>query len=132
MVRADGPDSGDERVLRAKYLDWCSARVADRFLKLTPDEIYQLAHGTSPGADPERERRAEGSASPDAPREPAGPAFFEGGGEETESFRRIVAMVTQALTRELALPDFETWRAAYEETPEDFEDDLLGLWRESV
>lgn len=39
----------DEPVLRAKYLDWCSARVAERFLRLTPDEIYELAQ--APAAD---------------------------------------------------------------------------------
>lgn len=35
--------AADEPVLRAKYLDWCSARIAERFLRLTPDEIYELA-----------------------------------------------------------------------------------------
>ena len=51
-----GPDNS-ERILRAKYLDWCSARVADRFLALTPDEIYELAEQATRGqpslADPE-------------------------------------------------------------------------------
>jgi hypothetical protein len=36
------------RILEAKYLDWCSARLADRFLRLTPDEIYDLAQEGSP------------------------------------------------------------------------------------
>jgi hypothetical protein len=41
------------RILEAKYLDWCSARLADRFLRLTPDEIYDLAQEGSPeGAVP--------------------------------------------------------------------------------
>lgn len=30
-----------ERTLRAKYADWCSARLADRFLELTPEEAYE-------------------------------------------------------------------------------------------
>lgn len=42
------PDPADERVLRAKYFDWCSARVAERFVSLDVKEIYQLAGG---GAD---------------------------------------------------------------------------------
>ena len=41
------PEAG--RVLRAKYLDWCSARIADRFLRLTPEEIYKLAERASEG-----------------------------------------------------------------------------------
>ena len=40
-------DAGDASNLRTKYLDWCSARIADRFLRLPPDEIYDLAHEVS-------------------------------------------------------------------------------------
>ena len=36
--------------LRAKYLDYCSAQLADLLLYLTPDEIYVLAEKVS-GAD---------------------------------------------------------------------------------
>jgi hypothetical protein len=44
------PDAGEaERVLRAKYFDWCSARIAERFMELSVPEIYELA-GTE-GAD---------------------------------------------------------------------------------
>ncbi len=43
--RDDLPDS----VLRAKYLDYCSARVAEVLLRLTADEMYLLAHE---GEDP--------------------------------------------------------------------------------
>jgi hypothetical protein len=132
VVRADGSDGGEERVLRAKYLDWCSARVAERFLELTPDEIYELAQRASYGADPDPGRRASGSVSPDAPDLTASPAFLQPSVEEPESFRRIVEIVTQALTRDMSLPDFEAWRTAYEAAPEAFDDDLLGLWRESV
>jgi len=32
-----------ETVLRAKYLEYCSAQVAEHLLLLSPDEIYLLA-----------------------------------------------------------------------------------------
>ncbi len=100
------------RVLRAKYLDWCSARLADRFLRLTPDEIYELAQRAD--AEPE-------GAPP-------------GGGERavgTElSYRSVVERVTEALAARIQLPTFEEWAAAYSEAPEQFEEELLGLWRE--
>ena len=32
-----------DSVLRAKYLDYCSARIAEHLLSLSPDEIYLLA-----------------------------------------------------------------------------------------
>lgn len=131
MIRAEGPGGGEDRILRAKYLDWCSARVAERFLKLTPDEIYELAYRASHGGGPAPGRSAEGGSSPDVPDTPASPAFFQPAGEP-ESFRRIVEMVTQALSRELDLPDFDEWRDAYEAAPESYDEDLLGLWRENV
>ena len=37
-------------MLRAKYFDWCSARVAERFVSLDVAEIYELA-GTAEGED---------------------------------------------------------------------------------
>ncbi len=41
--------SGDmtERLLRAKYLDYCSSQVAEHLLLLSPDEIYVLAQEAS-------------------------------------------------------------------------------------
>ena len=39
----EGSGDGAERVLRAKYLDYCSSQVAERLLLLSPDEIYVLA-----------------------------------------------------------------------------------------
>lgn len=51
-------DAGDASLLRAKYLDWCSAQIADRFLRLPPAEIYELAHEVS--------RDEAGRVDPDA------------------------------------------------------------------
>jgi hypothetical protein len=97
--------AGQDRILRAKYLDWCSARVAERFVKLTPEEIYQLADEANTGVD---------------------------GGEPSMSFREIVERVTRVLTAEMDLPDFEEWSAAYAIDPARFDEELLGLWREQL
>ena len=40
-AREDGTEP--EEVLRAKYLDYCSAQVAEILLLLSPDEMYVLA-----------------------------------------------------------------------------------------
>ncbi len=104
------PEAGLE--LREKYLAWCSVRLTARFLRLTPDEIYERAQRASAGGVPE-----------------AG-AGEAGAGAGTElSYRALVELVTEALTAELALPDFAEWSAAYAEAPERFDQELLGLWR---
>jgi len=108
---AADPEGG--RVLRAKYLDWCSARLADRLLRLTPDEIYELAE------------RAE-----------AQPETTSSGGREhalgTElSYSSVVERATEMLRLQIQLPTFEEWAAAYAEAPEQFDEELLGFWREA-
>jgi len=101
-----GPEG--ERVLRAKYLDWCSARLADRFMRLTPEGIYALAERA------ESERAVPGNAS---------------GGL---TFASLVERVTARLAAELSLPRYEEWSYAYGEDPSRFEEELSGLWREGV
>ena len=88
------------RVLRAKYRDYCSARVADVLLALSPDEIYLLAQAEA--------RRAE-EASP-------------------SSYTRAVDYATKRLRDQLALPEFAAWAKEYTEKPERFESYLMGLW----
>ncbi len=107
---AADPDLG--RVLWAKYLDWCSARLVDRFLRLTPDEIYELA------------QRAEPEAGP-------GPGGEGAVGTEL-SYRSVVERVTEALKSRIPLPTYEEWAAAYREAPERFDEELLGLWRDDA
>ncbi len=102
-----------ERVLRAKYHDWCSARLAEQFLRLTPDEIYELAHA---------EAEPDGTAVPEA-----GRAI----GTEV-SYRSVVERATEALASRMQLPSFEEWSAAYMEAPERFDQELLGFWREDA
>ena len=97
-----GSGAQSDPVLRAKYLDYCSARVAEVLLGLTADEMYLLAQevaGESAQAD-----------------------------EDLPSFNTIVHLATERITRDLALPDFPDWVEAYAKDPERFEQELLGLW----
>lgn len=90
-----------EEILRGKYLDYCSARVADILLRLSPDEIYLLAQ--------------EAARESGLPLEEAG-------------FARMVILAMERVSHRLALPSFETWRREYLLDPGRFEGDLLGLW----
>lgn len=99
--------------LRAKYLDWCSARLAERFLDLTPEEIYDLAR---PAGDPE-------------PEDPSSPVLPH---PTNERYRVLVQRVTEALLQQTPLPTFEQWSAAYAETPERFDAEMLGFWKDVV
>lgn len=112
------PEPSEDAVLRAKYLDWCSAKVAERFLRLTPEEIYELAQRASPGSD------AAPGGAPDV--------ALRDNDSTTLTFRGVVARVTAVLTDELDLPSFEEWRAGYAADPGPYDDELLGLWRERL
>lgn len=130
----------EDNILRAKYLDWCSARIADRFLALSPDEIYQLA-----------ERTTHGPADTASPPPPLSSTNYPDNSEpdwhaainqavtavaddstETASFRSVVARVTEILADEMELPTFEEWAAAYSEAPAEFDRDMLGFWKEKI
>ena len=109
----------NERVgatLRAKYLDWCSARIAERFLSLDPEEIYRLAR---PG-----EASGAGLSSSGDPA-PVGKLA-----EASESYRVLVQRVTGALLEEMSLPRFEEWSREYAADPSRFEGELLGFWKD--
>lgn len=130
-------EAAEIRVLRAKYLDWCSARLADQFLALSPDEIYDLAQRGS------RDRNLDpGSTLAEWVADPSDPvlpqqipdvlqhwAVFA---SDPASFPGLVARVTEALVERLHLPAFEQWAEAYRANPEPFEHELLGLWREGM
>jgi hypothetical protein len=121
----------DERVLRAKYLDWCSARLADRFLALTPDEIYELAERSSHGREEDALVAFRASGSNGRPESSSEILFQAMTWREPENFRVLVARVTEILADTLNLPPYEVWAEAYREAPERFEHELLGFWRES-
>jgi len=123
----------DERELRAKYFDWCSARLADRFLALSPDEIFEVAERASHGREPEKDAVVANGAAVernggfDAPC-PAG--VVRNAWPEHESFRALVARVAEVLAD--TLPPFEEWLIAYQQAPERFDDELLGFWKENL
>lgn len=105
-------DVAGDRALRAKYLDWCSARIAERFLDLSPEEIYALAR-------PDGETELAG-LSPPLPR------------VEEGSYRALVQRVTESLLGRMSLPGFEEWRAAYAVSPERYDAEMLGFWKDVV
>lgn len=93
-----------ESVLRAKYLDYCSAQVAEILLLLSPDEMFVLAQ--------------------DAAR--------EAGVSEDLGYDQIVELATGRVSKKLALPSFEVWAEEYKADPHRFDDDLMGLWESDV
>ena len=127
-----GPPNARENELRAKYLDWCSARLADHFLALSPDEIYELAERASHGREPETDA-VVASRVPGAPHgqwQPERSAPIPNLVSEPETFRVLVARVTEVLAD--TLPTFEEWSAAYKAEPGRYDDELLGFWREKL
>ncbi len=89
-----------EAVLRAKYLDYCSARVAEILLRLSPDEIFVMAREA--GGTPE--------------------------GTPALSYDAMVELATTRIYRKLELPRFDEWVAEYKEDPARFEGEILGIW----
>lgn len=105
--RAAGLNSGDgiDEVLRAKYLDFCSARLTEVFLSLSEERIYRLVE------------------------EAAREANLQVG---TLNFQTMVRLVTQKLEQSVPLPDLQTWAREYSADPARFDEHLLGLWKELV
>lgn len=91
-------------MLRAKYLDYCSAQLADLVLHLSPDEIYTVA---------EKAARERGEA-------------FVG------SYMHMVQTATEWLSGKVTLPPFEEWAEDYREHPERYESYLMGLWTDEM
>lgn len=99
---ADGKGAGDP-VLRAKYIDFCSAHLTEIFLTLSDERIYELVEETASDADLHM-----GSLG----------------------FTSMVRLLTRRLQEDIPLPDFETWSREYTADPEKYEPYLLGLWEE--
>ena len=91
-------------VLRAKYLEYCSAQVAEHLLLLSPDEIYLLA---------EEAHRLEG-------------------GRGKPTYERMVHLATSGVSRRLALPPFDSWAEDYARNPAQYEAQFLGLWESEL
>jgi hypothetical protein len=94
-----------EEVLRAKYLDYCSARVCDVFMELEEERVFELARAA--------EQRV-------------------GAQQGALNLRQVVTLLVEQLMGDLALPDFESWAEDYERNPEEYDPYLLGLWKSSV
>lgn len=91
----------DESVLRAKYLDYCSAQLSDLLLKMSPDDIYVLA---------EKAGRAQGRDAPG-------------------SYGEMVRAATDFLAQRAPLPPFDVWVRDYRRNPEHYDAYLMGLWK---
>ena len=92
-------------IVRAKYLDYCSARISEVFLSLTDERIYELVEEAAKEAE-----LMVGSLS----------------------FQEMMRLVTRKLQHSIPLPDLETWSADYAEDPSRFDPYLLGLWKSAV
>ena len=148
-------EGSGESTLRAKYLDWCSARLAERFLDLSPEEIYALARpeasdrveasesgadrpegaggiGSEPFADASSGSAVAAPSSPSPAPAPGGPGTPSLPRPTDEGYRALVQRVTEALLKRTSLPTFEQWAEAYAESPERFEAELLGFWKDAV
>jgi len=90
-------DPSDE-VLRAKYLDYCSAQIADLLLELPPDEIYLLTENAR--------RKLE---------------------RDEKRFEDLVWMATEGVIERLALPPFDEWVESYRANPESYRKYFL-MW----
>lgn len=101
--RRESVEEGSDELLRAKYLDYCSAQLADLLLYLTPDEIFVLSEKVS---------REDVSAP-------------------TTDYGRMVQVATKWLAERVALPPFEVWVRDYRRNPDRYDRYLMGLW-ESV
>ncbi len=94
-------DRDGESVLRAKYRDYCSARVADALLSLSPEEIFALAEAQAREAD----RLAP------------------------SSYNDAIRLATGKIRDRLKLPEYEAWTAQYLKDPGRFDPYLMGLWK---
>jgi len=102
LPEGEAPESG--HTLRAKYLDFCSARIADILLRLSPEEMFMLAQ--------------------DAAR--------DSGLTQDLAWDQIVALATARVSSKLALPSFEEWSADYLRDPARYDSILMGLWRDEL
>ena len=103
--KPQGPGAESEEVLRAKYLDYCSARLCDVFMGLEEERVFELARAV--------EQKA-------------------GVTHGALNFRDLANLLVEQLLGDLALPDFDSWAEDYQRHPEQYDPYLLGLWRSGV
>jgi hypothetical protein len=90
--------------LWTRYVDWCSARVASRFLELSSEQIWDLADRTR-SARERREPVAEGESP----------------------YLELVRQVTLELFADLGLPDYNQWLVRYRADPAPFDAEMIGF-----
>lgn len=95
---------GSREILEAKYLDYCSAQLADLLLYLSADEIYLLAQRAA------RDLGREGAST----------------------YVESVELATEWLSAKVVLPPFEIWVQDYLAHPEVYEKFLMGFWESAV
>ena len=101
--RSGASDSDlDAEILRAKYLDYCSARICDVFMGLDEEQVFELARAA--------EQRA-------------------GVAQASLSFREIASVLVDQLHEDMALPEFDEWAVDYRKDPAAYDPYLLGLWK---
>lgn len=134
-------DPGNDRTLRAKYLDWASAQIADHFVRLSPEEIYRIAHeGSREFAHTTLERGEAAASRSNAgrsrlqpQRDPSGdPPSGDASSPADLSYGALVQRVTEVLIQEMDVPSFEEWAGEYRADPDKYERAMLGFWREWV
>jgi hypothetical protein len=99
--------------LRRRYLDWCSTRVAKRFIELSHDEVWLRSHFAA--------TLAAGSGGS---LEPA-PADFPPL-DRIPNYLEVVRSTTLLVAREMNLPPFSEWRTAYLADPRPFDTEILS------
>lgn len=88
-------------VLRAKYRDYCSARVFQIIQRKSPDEMFVFV-----------KELARDSGRP-----------------EELSYDEMVRLATTRIYAEAGLPSFEDWVEEYRANPGHFDAVMLDLWR---
>jgi hypothetical protein len=94
--------------LRARYYDWCSARIADELVQLSPDEIWHRAAALSEAGELFVWQDEQGGKA-----YLPGSAFFSA---------RVLAHV---FAQELKLPSFAEWVELYTADPERFDRETI-------
>jgi len=106
-LQRDESDSGPptESELRAKYLEYCSARISEVFMSLSDERTYQFLE------------EAASEAGLDL---------------ASLGFQEKMRIVSAKLRNSIPLPAFAEWAAEYREHPERFEPILIGLWKDAL
>jgi hypothetical protein len=103
-----------EESLKLRYLDWCSSRVAKRFLELSHDEVWLRSDfAASLPAFPADGATALQAEAPDAL-------------DRIPGYLDLVRKTALLLAREMDLPSFSEWKEEYLANPETYDTEMLG------